>query len=347
MFRPSNKLRAYLDRAREAGIDPAQILAGSCVAGQDIDSIPSLDPDVVGELFGHLARSTPPGFALSCGRASKIIDFGVVGLAMMSMPTLRDAFELWNRYSLVAGQPLVTTISESGDHWQMHFMPQRLMSAEAQRFCIEASVAALSPIVEQLTGQPPHTLGIDFSFDRPASADDYAMLGTANIRFGRQPSTYHGLRSDLDRKVAAADREVGEQYRLKCAEYFETLAGTRCVSEQLEDLIRTSVGSIPTLDELAARRQTSRRSLQRELAKEGLTYQTLIRRFRERHATELLAQGQTNIKTIAYMLGFDDVGSFRRAFQDWTGQSISAWKSAQRQPGLASTFPASAESAAA
>lgn len=347
MFKPSNKLRAYLDRACDAGIDPAQILAGSCVDGRAIDSLSSLDPDAAGELFGHLARRTPPGFALGCGGASKIIDFGVVGLAMLSVPTLREAFELWNRYSLVAGQPLVTTISESGDQWRMHFMPQRLMSADAQRFCIEASVAALGPIIEQLTEQPANTLGVDFSFERPASAEQYAVLGTANIRFGRQPSTYYGLRSDLDRKVAAGDREIGEQFRRTCAEYFETLATTRCVSEQLEDLIRTSMGSIPTLDELAARRQTSRRSLQRELAKEGLTYQMLVRRFRERHAIELLDQGQTNIKTIAYMLGFDDVGSFRRAFQDWTGQSISAWKSARRQPAPAGKAALSAESAAA
>ena len=60
---------------------------------------------------------------------------------------------------------------------------------------------------------------------------------------------------------------------------------------------------------------TSCRSLQRELRAEGIGYQELVKRYRIRHAKLLLREKRPNIKAIAYMLGFKDVGSFRRAFR--------------------------------
>jgi AraC-like DNA-binding protein len=71
---------------------------------------------------------------------------------------------------------------------------------------------------------------------------------------------------------------------------------------------------------------TSCRSLQRELRVEGIGYQQLVKRYRMRHAKLLLREKRPNIKAIAYMLGFKDVGSFRRAFRGWTGKSVGAWQ---------------------
>lgn len=77
-------------------MDPAFILEGSGVSWRDLESEASLDPEISIELFDHLARRTPPGFAVRCGRASKLLDFGVVGMAMTSLPTLRHALEHWS-----------------------------------------------------------------------------------------------------------------------------------------------------------------------------------------------------------------------------------------------------------
>lgn len=328
MFKPS-KLRAYLVRAREAGFCPDEILEGSGVSWHDIESLQTFDLETIAGLFDFLALRTPPGFAIKCGSASKVRDFGMVGFAMMSMPTLREAFEHWNRFCLVAGHPLVTTISEEGDQWRMHFVPRRLMSAEAERFCIEASVAALEPIIEELTGAPASTLRIDFAFDRPSSVDEYAVFSTRNFRFGLQPSTYYGKREDLDRLIPAGDREVSDMFHRQCADFLAVLTHTRSISEQLEDLMQASAGNIPSLDEMAIALGLSRRSLQRELSNQGINYQILVKQFRMRHAMVLLSEHRANIKTIAYMLGFKDVGSFRRAFHDWTGQSIGEWQAEQ------------------
>ena len=325
VFKPSNKLLAYLQRAQAWGLSPERILEGSGVDWQDVEALKPIDAERTAQLFDFLARRTPPGFALACGQASKVADFGIVGLAMASTATLRDAFGHWSRYSLAAAQPYATSISEAGSEWQMHFSPQRLMTPEAQRFCMEASIAAQETIIEELTGVPPETVTVDFAFERPASTRHYEALRTTAIRFGRASTIYYGKRSDLDRRIPPGDREMADAYQRECENFIARLASSRTIGEKIEDIIRTSVGRIPLVDEMASMLGLSRRSLQRELERSGTTYLDLVKQFRIKHATSLLAHNGFNIKATAFALGFADPGSFRRAFHDWTGQSVAEW----------------------
>lgn len=336
VFKPT-KLRTHLLQAREAGFCPERILEGSGVSWADIESLQPLDLETIAGLFDCLARRTPPGFAIRCGNTSKVRNYGIVGFATMSMPTLRAAFEHWSRYYLVSGDPLITSISEEGDQWRMHFEPRCFMSEEAQRFCIESSVAALEPVINELTDAAAATMRIDFSFKQPSSQQAYAGFRTQNIQFNQKTTTYCGRRNDLDRPIPSRDSAVSNLFLRQCDEYIADLTQTRSLSERLEDLMRASVGTMPSLDGMAATLGSSRRSLQRELSSEGITYQELVKRFRMRHAKVLLGEGRMNIKTIAFTLGFKDVGSFRRAFQEWTGQSISECKQSSRGRVVASS----------
>lgn len=325
MFRPS-KFRTHLVQAKEAGFNPEEILEGSGVSWREIESLQPLDLDTIATLFDYLARRTPPDFAIQAGRTSKVRNYGIVGFATMSMPTLRHAFEHWSRYYLVSGDPIVTSISEEGEAWRMHFEPRCRMSKEAQRFCIETSIAALEPVIQELTDSPPATLGIDFACDRPTWDRSPDAFSTSNVRFNQASTIYHGRRRDLDRRIPSDDAAVSQMFLRQCDEFLAELTRTRSTCERLEDLMRASAGSIPSLEEMASALGTSCRSLQRELQAAGVGYQELVKRFRIRHAKMLLREKRPNIKAIAYILGFKDAGSFRRAFREWTGESVGSWQ---------------------
>ncbi len=324
MFKPAT-LRAYLLQAREAGYSPESVLEGTGISWSDVESLQPLELGTITSLFELLARRTPAGFAIANGAGCKVRDFGMVGFALMSMPTLREALEHWNRYALVAGHPVINTISEEGDRWRNHFFLRQDMSEEGARFCLEISMAALEPVMEELTGATPSTLKIDFAFDSPSSADQYAVFKTRNLHFGGSATVYHGKRSDLDRPIPSRDTEVREMFHRQCAKFLNDLTNARSICDRLGDLMRASAGNIPSLDEMAVTLRLSRRSLQRELKSEGMSYQQLVKEFRVRHAMLLLGENRANIKSIAFALGFKDVASFRRAFQAWTGQSIGEW----------------------
>ncbi|MFC4314425.1 AraC family transcriptional regulator ligand-binding domain-containing protein [Steroidobacter flavus] len=325
MFRPS-KLRTHLLQAQQAGYCPDEILDGSGISWREIESLQPLDLDTIATLFDYLARRTPPGFAIRAGYESKVRNYGIVGFATMSMPTLRHAFDYWSRYYLVSGDPIITSVSEHGDEWRMDFRPRCRMSTAAQHFCVETSIAALEPVIEELTDSPPGTLGIDFSSERPATKGAYGIFRTRNLRFNQESTAYYGKRRDLDRPIPSSDADVSEMFLRQCDEFLAELTSTRSTCERLEDLMRASVGSIPSLEEMASALGTSIRSLQRELSAAGIGYQELVKRYRIRHAKLLLREKRPNVKEIAYMLGFKDAGSFRRAFREWTGESVGTWQ---------------------
>ena len=324
MFKPS-KLRTYLMLAADAGLSPDEILEGTGVSWAEIQALTPFDLPTIANLFEHLAKRTPPGFAITSAYASKVRNYGIVGFATMSMPTLREAFHHWSRYCLIAGDPLATKIIEKGDEWQMVFETRLAMSPSARRYCLEAAVAAVEPVIEELTNEPATSSRIDFGFSPSAAPDVYSLFRAADIRFSQRSTVYYGMRSDLDRPIPASDEFVQSIFHQQCDQYLSDLTHARSLSERMEDLLRESAGNLPSLDEIATALRTSRRSLQRQLSDEGLTFQEVVRRFRQRHAFVLLREKAPNLKAIAFTLGFYDVGNFRRAFRDWTGQSIGEW----------------------
>lgn len=326
MFKPTS-LRVYLRRALESGVDPESILEGSGLDWSDIDGLHDLDIDEISELFGLFARRTSPSFAMRCGASCKIKDFGLVGFAMMSMPTLRDAFSYYTRHALLVGHPLVSTVSEIDGEWHLTYVPRRIMSSEAMRFCVEASIAAIEPVIEELTGEPARTRSIEFAFAGRSQDERYAVLSTNAIRFDRPASAYVGDRSDLDRPIRSRDGDLCDIFRETSNKALTRLNHAQSMRERIEDIMVLSPGHLRSLDEMADALGVSRRSLQRDLRAEGLSYQDIVKAFRMRHAISLLEDGHVNVKSIAHLLGFKDVGSFRRAFSDWTGRSVSNWQS--------------------
>jgi len=61
------------------------------------------------------------------------------------------------------------------------------------------------------------------------------------------------------------------------------------------------------------------RSLQRKLAKDGLTYSQLVTCIRYEKAVYLLQNSSLKMIEIAYELGYEDPAHFTRAFKRWTG----------------------------
>ena len=74
----------------------------------------------------------------------------------------------------------------------------------------------------------------------------------------------------------------------------------------------------------------SGRTVQRRLRAEGLRYQSVLDRTRERLARGYLATSALPVDTIAFLLGYDDPASFYRAFRTWTGTTPEAVRRAER-----------------
>ncbi|MGV3557324.1 helix-turn-helix domain-containing protein [Larkinella arboricola] len=94
-------------------------------------------------------------------------------------------------------------------------------------------------------------------------------------------------------------------------------------------LLTNAYLGVPTLEQMAANFNTSPRSLQRKLQDEGVTYQQVADSIRKSLALNYLSSGTYPVKEISYILGYNELSAFSRAFKRWTGTTPGHYQKGQ------------------
>jgi len=85
-------------------------------------------------------------------------------------------------------------------------------------------------------------------------------------------------------------------------------------------------GERPSIDKVARELGLSARTLQRRLGELGTTYQALLDDVRRDASRRLLASTDLDAGEVAFLLGFEELNSFSRAFHAWEGATPSRWR---------------------
>ena len=101
--------------------------------------------------------------------------------------------------------------------------------------------------------------------------------------------------------------------------------------QTLVDDVRVAVselmcGARPAIAKVAKSLGMSARTMQRRLGELGTTYQDVLDAVRRRSARRLLASTDLGIGELAFLLGFEEVNSFMRAFHAWEGTTPAKWR---------------------
>jgi AraC-like DNA-binding protein len=99
----------------------------------------------------------------------------------------------------------------------------------------------------------------------------------------------------------------------------------------LVDDVRTVIrrcmdGQRPSIERIAGEMGMSSRTLQRHLGVAGASYQALLDEVRRQSARRLVANTDLDAGDVAFLLGFEELNSFTRAFHTWEGTTPSRWR---------------------
>ncbi|MBT4890873.1 MAG: helix-turn-helix domain-containing protein [Rhodospirillales bacterium] len=190
----------------------------------------------------------------------------------------------------------------------------------------DATMASLVGMARQGTEQNFTPLRLDLRREKSDALADY---------FGcpiqwKAPQDRLLLRlDDLDLRFATYNRELVVMLDTALGNEIEQRQATVSFSGQVRWLLRHALtAGRPELRSIARELAISERSLQRRLNEEGQSFQSLLSDTRHQLACEYLTNPTFEIIEIAYMLGFEDQGSFYRAFQKWETLTPSEWRKA-------------------
>lgn len=89
-------------------------------------------------------------------------------------------------------------------------------------------------------------------------------------------------------------------------------------------------GGAGTIDDVAAKLGISKRTLQRKLTEEDTSFQKQLNGTREILAKHYIRNTDMSSDDIAFLLGYQELNSFLRAFNVWTGMSVSEYRKQTR-----------------
>lgn len=319
---PATYSRLLANELQLTGDTLPALLAGTALTPDDLLSLSHTvsAADQYRLIRNALAFERQPALGLWIGCRMPLSAHGAIGMALATAPTPLEAFRVMARFGQLRVPVLTTHVSE-GDHWVTLEVHSQLPMDAVGRFLIEVLLAsALTFIGERGTPQ------LSLAFPPPDHADAYRALLGITPRFGQPTHQLRIQRSALLHPNPLHDPLLHPHALALCEQLQTPQQPDSQWQTRVTALLRQHPGRLWPLEDIARALHVAPRTLTRHLHREGHRYQQLRDQELQRQARQLLRQSDHTVTSVALMLGYQDVASFRRAFQRWTGEAPGPWR---------------------
>jgi AraC-like DNA-binding protein len=320
-------LRALVEDLQLQGISEAQLLRAAGLRTL-VGALSSTQRIAVLRAAQELTND--PLTALRAGTRQQVGHFGVYGFALATSATFGDAFNFGRHNLDLAGSVLrISYRLEQGVGIMHSHNPQAL--GALLPFVAEFWRSSMITLLSEVLGRRFPTRAMYFPFKKPAHGGAYGDYFDCPVYFAQDLMEWH-----FDASVLAAPCPNASSLTSRiCQEFCEDIASRSLAGSSLQQELRTlilgSIGRKLTADDAASVIGKSKRTLFRQLAQEGTSFQSLLDETRASIACEYLKNTKLSVSEIADRCGFGDEANFRKAFYRWRRQTPSEWR---RQDGV-------------
>jgi AraC-like DNA-binding protein len=324
-------LRALLGRAAGAGIDSGVLLAR-------LNLEPALLEEIDGRAPAAAVRALWEELPIACGDpelglnlAAAVPDaaLGIVAYLVLHAPTLGQGLVAAVRHARllqdvaacfvepVERLPGAPASSQPG----LRFVQAPLPNGPAPpRQAVEFTFARFVHMARRSTGVEVRPAFVRFAFPCPPNIRPHQALFQCPLRFdqGRNELELDAATLDLPQRAADAWLRtlVEKQAQALHARLGERTQFAAAVAAALIGEIQKGRGDLASVGRALA---LSKRTLQRRLDEEGVSFRALTDEVRRGLAAQYLADRRLSLSEIALLLGFSEQAAFQRAFLRWTG----------------------------
>ena len=308
---------------RERGVSLDQSLSGTGITPEAMaDSSSEIDLDQEIRLTRNVigALKDVPALGLEAGLRFSVTSFGVVGFAILSSSTIRQALDVAMRYHSLVPALCKVYVRMLGAEMRM-ITDDSELPEDLRNFSVERSLASAARLWREVLGVTEPMPGLRLKMSRPAYADRLAEVFRTTPQFDAQDNSYVIDQAMLDRPVTFGNSLVAQQVEKDCKALLERRKKRKGLAEKVRDIILHEPRQIPSLDDIAGKLCMTTRTLRRHLVNQRTSYRQLVEEVRQTLAQELLATGRLKMEEVAERLGYSDATSFSHAFRRWKGQA--------------------------
>lgn len=269
------------------------------------------------------AASGDPHHGLHVASRGDPARLDLVAHLVTSSSTVRQGVELFGRYVRVFSEATRVELDERGDRPFVRIDPSLPVdrASPGWRHLFESATATCVDLLGRVLGEAVAPREVRFMTSAPVPADELERFFRAPVTFDRE-FTGVGLEPEwLDRPGPGGNPAI-----LAVLERYASELSARlpAAEDPLSDRVRAwalrAIGPRPvSLGDAARALGVSERSLQRALADEGRTFKAVVDEARAALARRHLEDARLAIGEVGFLLGFQEVSAFYRAFRRWTG----------------------------
>lgn len=318
-------LLRYIDYVEAVGAPVERLLACSGIPavllGNPMALVPQASAMRFIDLAGRCLCTEHVGVYVSL--AFKLDNLGPYGQMLQRALTLHEYFRKGITFydTMVTGQRIWLT--EHGEELRFHVANLNQTGATAYQSEMETLVPSLERC-QEAAGPSWSPREIHLGYRTKTALPDIELFDGSRILSGTGETYFTFPRTLLERrfpKVGSRENPTGDSGSGTNHPLPNDLCGL--VQVQIENFLPQGIHQIDGIAETLA---MSKRSLQRLLADEGLSYSQLLAEVRQRLAVDWLETTDKSVGEIAYTLGYTDSSNFSRAFRRQVGISPQAWR---------------------
>ncbi len=328
--------RLACDHARKSGVALPALLRQANLTPQLIDDtrarLPVRDQVRLLNLIADELDDELLGFHLA--QNCELREFGLLYYVGASSPTLFDAVRRTARYSGLGNEGIAQECIDGRDFGiNLRYIG---VSRHIDRHQAEFWFTAASRILWQLSGQRFTPRRVRFMHPRASQPPELRRFFGPELEFGAVGDDMIFAKSVGESPVVSADPYLNELLVRYCE---EAMARRKAARTTFRSTVENAI--VPLLPhgevraaQIARQLGMSQRTFTRRLAADGLGFSTLMDQLRLDLAQRYFADGEATISQIAWLLGYQDVSAFSKAFRRWTGKSPREARDggARRQP---------------
>ncbi|MGH8435285.1 MAG: AraC family transcriptional regulator [Pseudomonas sp.] len=272
-----------------------------------------------------VAASGDPALGLRISRFVGPTTFHALGYALVASTSLREVFERIVRYHQVVSDVLTMELRLVGERYEFCLRVPAGRPAPAAE-AVDAFVSIYVRTCRNRVGRDFAPLAVYLRRPKPADPQPWHEVFRAPVFFGAEEDLLQFAREPFDSPLEDGNPELAEHNETVLKRTLEQLQPPTwqrrvraCLEAQLPN-------GEPSAERIAQALHLSLRSLQRHLADEGCSYESLLGETRQSLALQHMRDPHCSIGEVAYLLGFADSSSFSRAFKRWTGQTPSQYR---------------------
>ncbi len=265
---------------------------------------------------------------LKLGASSAPHQYDVVSMAALHSASLGDALRKIARYKRVTCPEQVTIEIARGE---ARIRYEWLLAAAAPPdFLIDATFTATLALARRGTGQKIDAKRVEL-VRAPRDEALLARYFECEVRFGAPQDALVLEAAALATPFVTHNSDLVALMTPQLEIALQEQGSERSFIDDVRiALARNLSGERPSVEKIAKELGVSSRTLQRRLEGAGATYQGLLDSARHESARRLLSKSQIGPEEVAFLLGFEEVNSFTRAFQGWEGVTPKQWRGVER-----------------